>query len=146
MSEWHSTAHGKQKMAKWRKSPGGQRIVAEAKTKYRQSAEGKAKERAYKEAYRERENELAKARSRMPHNRVKQASRQKMRRAALAPRMHPSHRAEIDAIYEDARLLGLTVDHIVPLYGETVWGLHAPQNLQLLTLEDNSRKADRLVL
>jgi 5-methylcytosine-specific restriction endonuclease McrA len=144
MSKWHSTAHGKQKMAEWRKSLEGKRITAEAKAKYRQSAEGKAKERAYKAAYRERENELARERAKQPENLVKLAIKAKRRRAALIPRMHLSHRAEIEAIYARAAEQRLTVDHIIPLYGETVWGLHAPQNLQLLTREDNSRKANRL--
>jgi len=114
--------------------------MLEAKARYRQSAKGKAHTRAYKTAYRDRENELARDRAKQPHTRVKLAVKAKLRRAALIPRMHHSHRDEIAAFYEDARLLGLTVDHIVPLYGETVLGLHAPQNLQLLTLEDNSRK------
>ena len=124
-------------------SPRGRQKVAEAKARYRQSAAGKAKERAYKATYRERENELARVRAKAPHNLAKQASRQRMRRAALIPRAHPTHRAEIDALYAMAKTLGLTVDHIIPLYGKTIWGLHAPQNLQLLTREENSRKRDR---
>jgi 5-methylcytosine-specific restriction endonuclease McrA len=143
MANWHASERGKQKMAEWRNSPQGKQSATEAKARYRQSAAGKAAERAYKEQYRERENELARVRAKLPHNLAKQALRQKQRRAALIPRAHPSHRAEIAEIYEMAQTLGMTVDHIVPLYGETVWGLHAPQNLQLLTLEENARKGDR---
>ena len=144
MSRWHNTQRGKQKMAEWRGSPQGQQIITEAKTRYRQSEHGKAKERAYKTAYRERENELARVRAKLPHNLAKQALRQQRRRAALAPRMHPDHREKIDEIYEMAASLGMTVDHIIPLYGENVWGLHAPQNLQILTRQENSRKRDRV--
>lgn len=36
----------------------------------------------------------------------------------------------------------LTVDHIIPLQGENISGLHVPQNLQILNLSDNSKKSN----
>ena len=38
---------------------------------------------------------------------------------------------------------GFDVDHIVPLQGENVSGLHVLSNLQYLTKEENGRKANK---
>ena len=47
------------------------------------------------------------------------------------------------AIYKEARRLKLTVDHIIPLQGELVSGLHWAHNMQLLTHTENCSKSNK---
>jgi wobble nucleotide-excising tRNase len=82
------------------------------------------------------------------NNKEKKCLSQAMRRAAKL-RATPSwlsreHHSEIVSIYNLAAALDLHVDHIIPLRGKTVCGLHVPWNMQLLTKSENISKGNRI--
>lgn len=71
---------------------------------------------------------------------------QDARRRAAKLRATPvwaDHEA-ISLIYAEAVRRGMEVDHIVPLMGKNVRGLHVEYNMQLLTRKQNATKGNRL--
>lgn len=81
-------------------------------------------------------------------------ARKAKRRAAAAkaapPWLTSAHHAEINGVYHFAsvmsRITGTQyhVDHIVPLQGKGVCGLHAPWNLRAIPGRENQRKYNKL--
>ena len=49
----------------------------------------------------------------------------------------------ISEIYKEAKRRGLTVDHVIPVMGKLVSGLHVANNLQLIPLTENIRKHNK---
>ena len=60
--------------------------------------------------------------------------------------------SKINAIYEQAKLLTLTtgiphhVDHIIPLHGKLVSGLHVHENLRAIPALENKKKSNLFVV
>lgn len=89
----------------------------------------------------------------LPNVRAQRNANTSKRRAqklnATPPWLTKEDEQHIQALYEQAQTLteetniSHVVDHIYPLQGETVSGLHCPENLQILTKEENSRKNNK---
>ena len=76
---------------------------------------------------------------------AKRATRKRAAPAWLTDR----HLSQIEAVYAEAAALSQStgiphqVDHIVPIAGRNVCGLHVPWNLQILTQSQNASKGNR---
>lgn len=87
-----------------------------------------------------------------PNGKSKTLANDAKRRSAKMQRTPPwldvVQNAEIEFTYKycaSLRSIGLNyhVDHIVPLQGKSVSGLHVPWNLQVIPADENIRKANR---
>lgn len=70
--------------------------------------------------------------------------------SATPPWLNEQHHAEIRAVYQQASMTSaffgvrFHVDHVIPLRGAEVCGLHVPWNLQVIPAAENHRKSNRL--
>ena len=97
----------------------------------------------YRRAWQKNNPELVKADNKHRRTKHKQAT----------PKwLTQEHKAQIKQFYLDAMLVSkvtgvpYAVDHIVPLRGELVSGLHVPWNLAVITREENSKKSNKINL
>lgn len=73
------------------------------------------------------------------------AGRRLLNKQATPKWLCTEDKAKIKEIYYNCPK-GYQVDHIVPLKGKNVCGLHVPWNLQYLTILDNAKKSNKLVV
>lgn len=87
-------------------------------------------------------------RDKYPEKQIEKLARRRAQKKKAEPKwLTKKQRAEITDIYKQAKELEkiffnrkFHVDHIIPLQGKNVCGLHVPWNLQILTAEENLRK------
>lgn len=86
-----------------------------------------------------------------PHlHSAKEAKRRACKLNATPSWLMPEHLAQINRLYRlrdvisEATNTQYHVDHIVPLQGKSVCGLHVPWNLRVIPAKDNLEKGNRL--
>lgn len=121
----------------------------EASTKRRATPEGRAKHKAANAKIRATPEGRAKANAAglawAKHNPGK-ATANVVRRTTAKLQRTPAwaNLHNIQQLYVQAQQLGLVVDHIYPLRGKLVSGLHVENNLQLLTKTENAAKGNKM--
>ena len=76
---------------------------------------------------------------------MQQRRNHKAIRRGNAPNMPKwANKENIAAIYKEARILGQSVDHIIPLTHRLVSGLHCEANLQIMPMTENRKKGNRI--
>jgi hypothetical protein len=137
-SEFHKDCYGP-----WLRTACKECERAQKRERYNANRE---KNRAYGRGYYEANKDLLAEYQKQyrTDNREQFATRQAARRAIqLSATPAWAELEKIEVVYQKAQEYGFEVDHIVPLKGKRVCGLHVWENLQLMTREDNTKKNNR---
>ena len=108
----------------------------------RAQARPAAEKQAYKSKYKQSNPDLYKTLT---------SFRRRRFRDATPPWITRKQKLEIRQLYQIAITMTQTtgeryvVDHIIPLQGETVCGLHVPWNLRVTTQEENLKKSNKIL-
>ena len=95
-----------------------------------------------------RERVLSLRRAGYAKNRGRELARCRQRAGRIRQNLStlsPAHVVEIQGLYDFCSIFPqYEVDHIVPLNGKTVCGLHVPWNMQVLPISENRKKGNKL--
>lgn len=94
---------------------------------------------------RKREFLLKQCASYKKRNKKAHTAHQAKRRASKLKATLPGYDKELRGIYDNCPK-GCHVDHIIPLQGRNVKGLHVPWNLQYLPASENLKKGNKCVV
>lgn len=131
----------------WRKNGGQEKINKNVRAWYNKSEQNRKRAAELRKIHRQNNKELWRM-----YSRKHAARRQSRFKQAIPPwTRNEFHQKKIEQIYERARSLTKAtgvehqVDHIIPLRGKSVCGLHVAENLQILTRIENSRKRNNFI-
>lgn len=139
---------------RWRENPENKKRDNENSKKWREQNPERFREsiKRWEQENKERCNKNKRAWKQANKHKVNANTR--MRQAAklnaTPPWLNEDHKFMLEEIYElrdlRSQATGVVhhVDHIVPLRGTTVCGLHVPWNLQVIPATDNIRKGNTL--
>ena len=163
VNKYLSNAHGQQKSREWATSDVGRTFKHAQKAKYRATPKAAATETAYRQSEKVRDYNARRAATpehrqymaeyiRRPAVKAKRKLDDRVRRQRVSKKSLPlwADLAEIGKIYaqarEQTRSTGVlhVVDHIIPLNGRGVSGLHVQNNLRVVPWYVNAKKGNRL--
>jgi hypothetical protein len=143
-------ARASEKRSRQKKTEANPNWVKERYAKNAEHYRQKCKEYRAKNPEKQRLIQLASIQKRKPQRAAAERARQARKLMATPQWLTKQHRDAMEAVYVAARkateLSGFNchVDHIVPLKGENVCGLHVPWNLRIVSQSYNSKKRNSI--